>query len=101
METTDRIAEFVRDVFKTWAEIYRENTLKRLKPKQRIFYDMLVKFHADHGRAPSYQEQADIMGFRSKGTTFYFCHVLIEKGWAWKDQDGMIVPLDVSAPDMY
>lgn len=86
--------------FRSYADKYREKTLKSMTKGQRSFYDKLIEFHKNEGRAPSYEEQCVIMGCSSKGTPHYYVKKLVELGWIWIDRDGMVIPIDIASPDM-
>lgn len=89
-----------KKAFRAYADKYREKTLKSMTKGQRAFYDKLIEFHRNEGRAPSYDEQCVIMGCSSKGTPHYYVKKLIELGWIWTDKDGMVIPIDIASPDM-
>ncbi len=96
----DHIPALIHGVFKTWTHKYMKVTRKNLTPKQKKFYDAVVWFHKEEGRPPSHEEQCDLMGWKSKGTSFYYTKRLIALGWFWLDEEGRVVPVDIAAPDM-
>lgn len=96
----EHIAALFRDIMKAWTMKYMKVTRRSLSPKQKAYYDAVVWFHKEEGRAPSYEEQCDLMSWRSKGTAHYFAKRLISMGWFWTDEDGRIIPVDIAAPDM-
>ncbi len=99
LDTADIGALFKR-VVRAYAAKYREKTLKTLTQAQKSFYDKIVQFHKDEGRAPTYDEQCIIMGVSSKGTPHYYVQKLEKMGWVWIDDKGMVIPIDIAAPDM-
>lgn len=96
----EHIPGLIQGVMKAWVHKYMKSTRKSLSAKQKKYYDAVVWFYKEEGRAPSYEEQCDLMAFKSKGTAWYYAQRLIEMGWFWTDEDGRIIPIDIAAPDM-
>lgn len=96
----ESMGAFIIKALRAYSKRYREKTLKSMTPGQRAFYDKLIEFHKMEGRAPSYEEQCVIMGCSSKGTPHYYVKKLVELGWVWLDEDGMVIPIDIAPPDM-
>lgn len=96
----EHMPALVKNLFKAWTHKYFKQTRRQLSKKQKEFYDALVWFHKEEGRAPSYQEMIDFLDYKSKGTACTFVNRLIDAGWAWKDEEGRVIPVDIAAPEV-
>lgn len=94
--SVDEIASLMKHAFRRYAEIYGAKTREALTDTERVLYEQIVRFYREEGRAPTYQEQCYMLGLRSRGATWNTCSRLVSKGWAWKDEKGSIVPVDVA-----
>lgn len=94
------IPDLIHGIIKAWTYKYTKATRKALSPKQKKLYDAVVWFHKQEGRPPSYEEQCDLMGWKSKGTAYYYTKRLIAFGWFWTDEDGRVIPIDIAAPEL-
>jgi len=97
--SAEHIPTMIEKVMRLWTNKYMKVTRKVMSPKQRAYYDAVVWFWQQEGRAPSYEEQCELMGLKSKGTAWSYANRLLEMGWLWKDEDGRIVPVDIAAPE--
>jgi hypothetical protein len=88
------------DILKGWAKKYRLASRGHMTAGQKMFYDKLMDFHRNYNRAPSYDEMCVFMGFQSKGTPFFYVRKLIELGWCWKDDKGLVIPIDIAPADI-
>lgn len=95
----EHIPDLIRGIMKTWTDKYMKATRKELSEKQKKFYDAVVWFYQQEGRPPSHEEQCELMGWKSKGTSFYYTKRLIAMGWFWVDEGGRVIPVDIAAPD--
>lgn len=93
------IPVILKDAFKVWIHAYTAASRKAMSPTQRTFYDGLVWFYKQEGRPPSYEEMAEQLGKKSKGTPHYYIRKLVELGWVWKDEKGRIIPCDIALPE--
>ena len=96
----EHIPGLVQGVMKAWTNKYIRATRRTMSSRQKKFYDAVVWFYKEEGRAPSYDEMCDLMAWRSKGTSWYYVKRLIAMGWLWTDEEGRIIPIDIAAPDM-
>jgi hypothetical protein len=96
----EHVPDLIIGAIRAWTHKYTKATKKSLSVKQKKYYDAVVWFYKEEGRSPSYEEQCDLMGWKSKGTSFYFAKRLIALGWFWTDEDGRIIPIDVAAPEL-
>lgn len=93
------IPALIQGVMRAWSNKFTAMTRGRLTPSQKKFYDALVWFWKQEGRAPSYEEQAEMLGKKSRGTPYRYAQRLIVLGWLWKDEGGQIVPCDIALPE--
>lgn len=93
------IGGICKQMLQQYADLYRECTMKFLTPKQKRFYDELVKFYISEGRAPTYSEMSEMFGKKriNKGTAHYHIRKLREAGWVWIDEDGHAIPKDIAS----
>lgn len=97
---SEDLPDLIRGLFKAYVAKYMKATRVPLSPKQKKFYDMVVWFHKTEGRPPSHEECCDVMGWKSKGTSFYYTKRLQALGWFWTDEDGRVIPVDIAAPEL-
>lgn len=96
----EHIPDLIRGVMKAWSHKYIKLTRKALTSDQKAFYDALVNFHKTEGRPPTYEEISDVMGWNSRGTSFYFTKRLIAAGYVWLDEDNKAIPIDIALPEL-
>lgn len=94
------IERLIKNTLKSWAAKYSSKTRRPLTPKQKVFYYKLCDFYKTDGRPPTYEEMLSFGPYVSKGTPHAFVKKLSEKGWVWADEDGLVIPMDVAAPEM-
>lgn len=96
------LPQFIKQVMKDYTRDYNKGIIKSrpLKKRQRELYTIILNFWKTEKRPPSFQEMADAMGVASKGTPYVICKKLEEYGWIWKDEDGIVIPVDIQTPDM-
>lgn len=91
----EALPDFFLELLKKYDAKYRKAIMKPLTPAQKNLYDILVKFHTDIGRAPTYYEMAEALGATNKGTPWQLVQKLLNKGWVWID-DGAVIPVDIA-----
>lgn len=94
------IPAMISSLIRSYARKYREKSRQAMTASQKNFYDKLVDFHEQQGRPPTYDEQCVFLGVVSKGTPHYYVKKLIEAGWIWVDDKGMVIPCDIASPEM-
>ncbi len=91
--------KFMTGIMSAWMHRYAKATRKALSPKQKKVYDSIIWFHQQEGRPPSHEEMCDLNNWNSKGTSHSFIRRLIAKGWLWTDTEGLVIPIDIAAPE--
>ncbi len=57
-----------------------------------LYKDQIITFYRTRKRMPSYQEIAQLLGFKSKNAAYKVVQKLIEEGVVRKDKQGTLVP---------
>lgn len=94
------LPKLIIDLIRAYAKKYRLQSREAMTAAQKNFYDKLVEFHRNQGRPPTYDEQCVFLGVVSKGTPHYYVKKLVEAGWIWIDDNGMVIPCDIASPEM-
>lgn len=96
----DDVPEFIVGLLKAYDSQYRKHTRKPLTLKQRGYYTALLALYKEHGRMPTYQDVADKLGLRSRGSVFNCISKLATLGWVWFDDNGHAIPYDIALPEI-
>lgn len=96
-----RVPALLKWVFRSWVNEYTKNIRRPLlSNKQKKAYAFILDFYKEAGRAPTYEEIREGLGFASRGSAHTHVKNIIARGWLWRDEDGKIVPYDLAAPEV-
>ncbi len=95
----DLFPSIISAALRKYSEKYNAMVRKSMTAAQKNYYDKLVEFHRQEGRAPSYEEQCLMLNVKSKGTPHHYAKALERAGWVWFDGRS-VVPYEIAEPDI-
>ena len=96
----DDIPQFIESLFLEYDKSFSKFMRGIITKSQKEHYKSLMKLYLTLQRRPTYQEVADHMEHKSRGTAYNAIQQLVKKGWVWIDSDRNPIPYDLAPPDV-
>jgi SOS-response transcriptional repressor LexA len=94
------VPDFITGLIRAYDQAFRAKARLPMSLKQRRVYEALCGLYRELQRRPTFQEVADRMGKKSRGSTYTMINLLVRKGWVWIDSNGNFIPVDIAHPEI-